>query len=574
MAIEYRDIGSLGGPVVPQEVDQNTHTQVYLATHDGDGKRLPYYRRSFISFSYGGKLIEDFGFIAITENNSIQRNIYADFTDNVTESDVIDGQLYWSTHFNANTLELSIFTDGVTERELEDFKHWFCPGVARELILSEHPNRGIMARLSEPPEYSILPFEQKVMVKLAGHDRETSTTLYKGKVTLSFVMDDPFWYSLTNILDVEFKDDDEKTVIWHNVNGEERAVLREADAVKMILEDGVPTIEMKIPTSTGSSNESFEDTVLLGTSKVVFANLSADEQGSLVGELHVEDDKGHILTGARVDSGHVAYQVTADNTTTLEANKALQIYYPGTAPGKPIISFTLAPKFGLSPAYIATPGNTYLHVTANPYNSIFLKGKETQRFDFTTPSIWTGYNQAIWIFEHAKEDVAWEDIRKIIRDNVRHFAPREYAIKVIEKIEESAEPEEGKEVKTTTRDDLNECQNEMKNFLCDPTTETKTAYPAVFEFDSTAGRARGKFTYNVLELGTNNQWKNTPYILEEDVGDMVRSKYLTIVERNVLSEDGYIRTRTEEHPEYTQLVYHDLDAPLTIFNFKYKYLYL
>ena len=36
-------------------------TQVYDATHRGDGKRLPYMNRSFISFSFGGKYIEDFG---------------------------------------------------------------------------------------------------------------------------------------------------------------------------------------------------------------------------------------------------------------------------------------------------------------------------------------------------------------------------------------------------------------------------------------------------------------------------------------------------------------------------------
>ena len=34
-------------------------SQVYKATHEEGGKRLPFMYRSFISFTYGGKHIED-----------------------------------------------------------------------------------------------------------------------------------------------------------------------------------------------------------------------------------------------------------------------------------------------------------------------------------------------------------------------------------------------------------------------------------------------------------------------------------------------------------------------------------
>jgi len=42
-----------------------------MATHNGAGDRLPLMNRSFISFSYGGKPIEDFGLIAITDGDAI-----------------------------------------------------------------------------------------------------------------------------------------------------------------------------------------------------------------------------------------------------------------------------------------------------------------------------------------------------------------------------------------------------------------------------------------------------------------------------------------------------------------------
>jgi len=73
-------------------------------------------KRSFISFTYGGKNIEDFGLIAITENNSMERDLYAEFNDLTTDSDVLDGQFYWSSHYKSNTLDLALFTDEITER--------------------------------------------------------------------------------------------------------------------------------------------------------------------------------------------------------------------------------------------------------------------------------------------------------------------------------------------------------------------------------------------------------------------------------------------------------------------------
>ena len=112
---EYRDYGRLSnGTEVNTPIDTTHYTQVYTATHDGAGNRLPFMNRSFISFTYGGKNIEDFNLVETIENNEIQRNAYAEFSDNVSTSTTYDGQIYWSTHYDTNTLELSLATD---ERE-------------------------------------------------------------------------------------------------------------------------------------------------------------------------------------------------------------------------------------------------------------------------------------------------------------------------------------------------------------------------------------------------------------------------------------------------------------------------
>jgi hypothetical protein len=83
---------------------------------------------------------------------------------------------------------------------LDDFLYWFKAGVARELILSEHPNRAIMARVSKPPALSLLPFEGEAEILVGLNTYKTKTTLYKGEITLELVADDPHWYAITNVL--------------------------------------------------------------------------------------------------------------------------------------------------------------------------------------------------------------------------------------------------------------------------------------------------------------------------------------------------------------------------------------
>ena len=58
---ERRDYGRVTGYSAPIiNVDTIQYSQVFKATHNGEGIKLPSLYRSFISFSFGGKDIEDF----------------------------------------------------------------------------------------------------------------------------------------------------------------------------------------------------------------------------------------------------------------------------------------------------------------------------------------------------------------------------------------------------------------------------------------------------------------------------------------------------------------------------------
>ena len=140
--------------------------QVQSATKNREGKPLSVLNRQFISFSYGGKDIEDFDLLAVFSGDRLDKEVYAPFNDTVTEQAELDGQLFWRTNFKANQINFNLATDGMTSHQLEEFKMWFKPGTEKELILTEYHNRAIMARVSAPPQISLLPFEKKITVKV------------------------------------------------------------------------------------------------------------------------------------------------------------------------------------------------------------------------------------------------------------------------------------------------------------------------------------------------------------------------------------------------------------------------
>jgi hypothetical protein len=62
--------------------------------------------RSFISFSFGGRNIEDFNLIATVDGDRMNRPAYAEINDIVSDYDILDGQYYWGTQQKSNKLEL------------------------------------------------------------------------------------------------------------------------------------------------------------------------------------------------------------------------------------------------------------------------------------------------------------------------------------------------------------------------------------------------------------------------------------------------------------------------------------
>ena len=252
MAKQYRDYGNLVErdqytiPVIRQQIDYERKGDVYKLTHDGEGKSLSFIDKAFISFTYGGKKIEDFGLIAVSVDDRYNGESPPEHEDFVTDARMLNGQYYWGSHYNAREMTISLVTDGMTQMQLDKFKYWFQAGEMRELIMAQHPNRGIIARVAQAPQISMVPFPRKKRTIINDKEIEVTIIQYKGNIQLNLIMDDPFWYAINNVFGKYIKNENNQVIIvdrWIDVNHNIIEQLND-DALKVVVQDNIPTAGM------------------------------------------------------------------------------------------------------------------------------------------------------------------------------------------------------------------------------------------------------------------------------------------------------------------------------------------
>ena len=631
MATVYRNYGTINDmSEQDNEVRVTSRRQVYQATHEGEN-RLPFMYRSFISFTYGGKHIEDFNLIATFSGDRMQKKGYADFNDITSSYSNLDGQAFWKSHYTTNSLTFNLSTDGIEQQLLDDFMFWFHAGEAKELILSEHPNRAIMARVQSPPDLNLLPFEHDAIINISGSEYATKTTLYKGDITLTFVMDEPHWYAVQNLLGREDSELNRYIDEWVDANGNTVDIFASQDALKILLEDGIPLGSM------------IDNNMLLGNG--LFANVEnqintliwsvpedeiiwdegepSGEGARIYGEI-TEYDYAHNSKYAVVSEDYTPLKIEADEWLSFdvrevdsevegaplrdeiedeairsEENMTLQFsgklayhhthldywpclyngkvagpivdisgkglaalpptgggyfFYSGTAPSPTIISFTILPTFDRY-GYFNAIANS-ISQSDKTCNTITIESKDQQKLQFTTPNLFTSYNTALKIlYENVSSGVDRVTVREQLVQNVRHAAVRAWAIALVNTSAVSF---------SLTQEEVEEG---MRAFLLN---DQDALTPISFVFNSKTGEAFGEFQYRLAD-------SNTLVQVKEDVGDMLRSNNVFVMERNYPTVGGKVVKWNDTVPggkSYSHRITHDLAQSLTNFQIYYRNMYL
>lgn len=243
---------------------------------------IPDHLRPFYSFKFGGRDIEEFNLVTtFTNSKGLSQALYTTFKEYNSQYSELDGQQYYGQTMEPYHINFTLSTDGMTEFELVNFTRWFKPGAIRELILAEHPNRGIKARLLAPPQIDMTPFDVTEIKTINNKEYKFVSTCYKGNISITLIADDPFWYAIKPVL----------------LNEE----LTEGE-VKIMLEDSIPYV--------GLFSKDITNNVLLGNNYC-----------------------------------YMAQEIKEQENYTLNSDNKLYVYNCGTAYSYPTISFTQDIKF-------------------------------------------------------------------------------------------------------------------------------------------------------------------------------------------------------------------------------------
>lgn len=487
--------------------------QVQSATKNGQGESLSILNRQFISFSYGGKNIEDFDLLAVFSNDRLEKEIYAPFNDTTTEQAELDGQMFWRSNFKAGQLSFTLATDGMTAAQLEDFKEWFQPGKEKELILSEYHNRGILARVASVPQISLLPFEKEVEVQIGDNFFSTKTSLYKGDIKLEFIMDDPYWYSINTCIDS-----------------------MDEESLKLIYEDGIPHIQMFQTECFLANNQRIKETLV---------EIGKDEENNSIFEKRFTS-----MINQGID-------------LLKEEQNSIYLYYCGTAPERPLFTFNISPEVSLNEEdeYRFYYHYKYLSPSDLGFITFQKDGEESKFLNFSLPSLLTSYNRAIDIVQKypaGKSSIL--DLRKDLRDNLYNYHTRSFAIGLVDAARQSSKYTNEGLILTGFHD-----------FFYQEMTKLLNSSTMKYSINCKTGQVQVTAKINKIKTVTidkENQTISFAYSssdITENAGNMIKSNYLTI-ETRTLPIQGKIASN--------QCLYVAANTDITSLQIDYRYKYL
>lgn len=357
------------------------------------------WQKEFIDFSFAGRRLSDFGLVAVTSGDRYNFAGSPEFSDETTTVNGVWGQYYWGTNYKTKTYSYNLATDGMTERQFEDFKKHFKPGFYGQFYEDTWFDRYCYVRLKGTADFSFVPFQEEV--EMAGV--KFQSRIYKGECKISFIQDRPFMYSFYQVLNSKIED----LPYLNNDNG--------AAAIRMMYHSNIPAINSWTKNKKCCTGSVF--------------SLPTPQQ----------------------------LKYNEEVTNIYEKESFIPYYNPSTIQTENNIEFELNRKISLvnrskwEPVYFKEILNEFVDKNS-PYNSITCSDiissvvplantnfyNSSNIFKYTTPEIISETNKAIniaWNFHQENVKGALSELQKRLQEEMINDKALFWAIRVLQRIQ-------------------------------------------------------------------------------------------------------------------------------------------
>ena len=169
------------------------------------------HEKEFIDFEFAGRHISEFGMVAVADGGRHSFDAAPTFEDETSTVNGVDGQYFWGTHFRSKRMTFSLATDGMTEAQVNDFKHHFQPGKYGKFIEDKLTCRYNYARVSQITTFNMVPFRIQKKIK----DTTIYINEYKGDCRITFEFDNPFFETTINLI-TDINNEDQLRAMYIN----------------------------------------------------------------------------------------------------------------------------------------------------------------------------------------------------------------------------------------------------------------------------------------------------------------------------------------------------------------------
>lgn len=372
--------------------------------------------KEYIDFSFAGRHISEFGLVAVTSGDRYQFAGSPEFADETSTVNGVWGQYYWGTNFKTKTYSYSLATDGMTERQYEDFKRHFRPGHYGQFYEDTWFERYCYVRIKTVVDFTFIPFQEEVEV--AGV--KFPSRIYKGEAKISFIQDRPFMYSFYQVLDTKIAD-------FATTHDNGRA------AARMMYHSNIPArdswTQQNIKCATGSWFS------LPAVKKITKERVRTDANGNEVKNYYYD------------------YEVDDDTTNVFNKVSSFPYYNPSTFGSESTIEFAINRTttelnfLEWEPVYFdeiydsitnaGQPYNTIGTTQSIPVNSA-AHNRYTSVFKYSLPEVSSDINKAIdvaWRFYQENVRGALAELQENLQEELINTKVLLWAIKVLQKIQ-------------------------------------------------------------------------------------------------------------------------------------------
>ena len=140
----------------------------------------------YIGFTYNGIHSSDLGIIRVSGGDRYEEELLPEIEEITVDVPNSNGTYFFGSRYKTRQMAMNFAFDFLTETELRRIQRLYGDQKLHPLIFDEAPYKQYLAKVTEPPNFNFVAFDEKI------NGKGKKQKVFKGEGTLTFTCYEPF----------------------------------------------------------------------------------------------------------------------------------------------------------------------------------------------------------------------------------------------------------------------------------------------------------------------------------------------------------------------------------------------